>query len=220
MADQPPNLLVLDTEAAKAIARGGDPTKSPISVMSGWGTRDLAPFVWFLDGNRFPRVLIAEDHAERTFSRYDGIVTWNGLNYDDRVIRKRHPKIAKTYARAVHVDLFAVCSLLQAGVEPERISAGLEAGWTKMVPTLREDLVSTGWSLEAVSAGTLGVGKLEGPQGSEAVQAWENGRYSEVTSYNLWDTGLTRALYLHAWNHGWLQSRERGRVEIPREVLG
>jgi DNA polymerase elongation subunit (family B) len=217
-----PNLLTLDIELAKLIARGTDPAKSPISVMSAWGVRDieLAPYVWLLDGGRLPRVLIAEAHAEGIFQRYDGIVTWNGVNFDAEVIKKRHPKIGKTFARATHVDLHAICCLLQAGVEVERIAAGLEKGWTRMAPTLREDLVSTGWGLDAVAAGTLGVGKLEGPKGLEAVKAWEDGRYSEVTSYNIADTALTRALYRFAWTHGYLVSRERGRVDIPREVLG
>lgn len=218
--EQPPHLLVIDSELARWVARGADPTKVPISVLSGWGVRDVAPFVWFLDSGRLPRVLLAEAHAEAVFARYDGIVTWNGLNFDDKMLRKRHAKIAKTYARKVHVDLHAICCLLQAGVEPERITAGLQAGWVKMAPTLREDLMSTGWSLDAVAAGTLGIGKLEGPQGAEATKAWEDGRYSEVTSYNLWDTGITRALYRFAWENGHLISRERGKVMIPREVLG
>lgn len=217
--DKPPNFLVNDLELAKMVARSGDPTKVPVSVLSAWGVNDLAPFVWFLDSDRLPRVLLSERHAEEVWARYDGIVTWNGINFDARVIGKRHPGIAKTFARKPHVDLHAVCCLLQAGVEVSRIIAGLQPGWSRLAPTLREDLMSSGWSLDAVAAGTLGISKLEGPQGVEAVKAWESGRYSEVTSYNLWDTGITRALYLYAWEHGHLISRERGRVEIPREVL-
>jgi hypothetical protein len=217
-----PNLLTLDVELAELIARGGDVGKAPISVMSAWGVRDLelAPYTWLLDAGRLPRFVLTEDHAVGIFQRFDGIVTWNGVNFDAEVLKKRHPKIAKTFVRATHIDLHAICCLLQAGVEVERIAAGLEKGWTRMAPALREDLVSTGWGLDAVAAGTLGIGKLEGPKGIEAVKAWKDGRYSEVISYNVADTALTRALYRFAWANGYLVSRERGRVDIPREVLG
>ena len=223
MISDAPNLATLDLEIARSnTGRGGGArsiAKGGISVVGVWGVRDWGPYVWLLDGSRFPRVFLSEDHMQKTMERYDGIVTFNGLNFDDVVMRLCVPDIQKTWRRKTHVDLQAVCCLLQAGVSPEKIVEAKE-GWAKTVQTLSEDLLNAGWSLEAVAQGTLGIGKLEGPQGLESVHAWEDGRYSEVVSYNLWDVALTRSLYLHAWEHGWLESNERGRVSIPRICLG
>lgn len=214
-----PNFFVNDLESAYALTKGKDPAANGISVLVGWGLRDLSPYVWLLDSTRFPRMLMSEDHAAKVWANYDGIVTWNGVAFDDVVIKKRLPDVRKTYARKRHVDLHAVCCLLAAGVTPARLVQPLEPGWPSMVPTLRADLVSTGWSLEAVARGTLKIGKLAGPQGADAVVAWNQGRYSEVTSYCIQDVGITRALFIFAWIYGFLISEERGRVNIPREVL-
>ena len=222
MSEEIPNLLVFDLELAKHVSgRKGfaEAWKAGVSVLCGWGLRDVAPYVWILDSNRFPRVFMGEDHAVNIFERYDGVVTWNGVNFDDGVLAKCHPKIRKAYTRKRHVDLHANCCLLQAGVEPDRIAAGLKKGWAKMVPTMRENLLNAGWSLDAVGKASVGHSKTEGPKGAEAARAWQQGRYSEVTSYCLGDVALTRALYLHAWECGYLESKERGRVQIPRECL-
>jgi hypothetical protein len=219
--DQPPNLLVFDLELAKAISGKGfaTPWKAGVSVLCGWGLRDVSPFVWILDSARFPRVFLTEDHAVKVFERYDGVVTWNGLNFDDGVLAKCHPKIRKAYSRRSHVDLHAITCLLQAGVAVDRVTSGLKQGWASMVPTMREDLLNAGWSLDAVGEATIDTSKTDGPKGAEAARAWEQGRYSEVTSYCIGDVGLTRGLFLFAWMNGYLISKERGRVEIPRECL-
>jgi len=222
MGEEVPNFLVFDLELARHISgrRGfAEAWKAGVSVLCAWGLRDVAPYVWILDAARFPRVFLGEDHAVGIFERYDGVVTWNGVNFDDGVLAKCHPKIRKAYTRKRHVDLHANCCLLQAGVEVDRIASGLSKGWAKMVPTMRENLLNAGWSLDAVGAASVGQTKTEGPKGAEAARAWEQGRYSEVTSYCLGDVGLTRALWLFAWEHGYLESRERGRVEFPRECL-
>lgn len=217
-----PNLLVFDLELARHISgRKGfaEAWKAGVSVLCGWGLRDPAPFVWLLDATRFPRVFLSEDHAVRTFEKYDGVVSWNGVNFDDRVLAKCHANIRKAYSRKRHVDLHGTCCLLQAGVAPQRIAGGLSPGWAKMVPTMREDLLNAGWSLDAVGEASVNASKVEGPKGAEAARAWGQGRYSEVTSYCLGDVGLTRALWMFAWENGYLVSKERGRVEIPRECL-
>jgi hypothetical protein len=219
MSNEIPDFLVFDSETQRLTQRGKDIGKAGVAVLAAWGLRDLFPLVWLLDSSRLPRVLLTEDHAEKRFLKCEGVITWNGVGFDDLLLKKCLPAVRKAYARKRHVDLHAICALLQAGVEPERLRQPLDPDWTKMVPTLREDLVTAGWSLEAVARGTLGLGKLEGPQGVEAVEAWQQGRYSEVASYCIGDVAITRALWLFAWSQGFLVSEERGRVNIPREVL-
>lgn len=219
-ATQPPNFMVLDVELARKLPGknfGGG--KAGISVMSCWGLRDPAPFVFLLDSDRFPRVLLQEEFLRKTSESFDGIVTWNGVEFDDPTLKVRVPTVRSTWSRKRHVDLFPLCALIAAGVSPEKLTTTLKPGWAGMVPTFREDILTAGWGLDAVARGTLGVRKLEGFTGAASIEAWERGRYSEVSSYNLWDTGITRALFLHVWEHGWLESVERGRVEIPRECL-
>jgi hypothetical protein len=206
---------VFDLETRDLIGRGGA-KKCHVSVLSAWALRGLHPYIWLLDSTRIPRVLVAEEHAAGIFGRHAGVVSWNGIEFDDLVL-KGSP-IGKAYARKRHIDLHAICCALAAGVEPERLNK-LGPGWANMVPTLRADLVSTGWHLDAVGKGTFGLGKVEGPQGAEAVTAWAAGRWSEVASYCIGDVALTRALFLHAWERGFLVSEERGKIEIPRSVL-
>lgn len=219
-----PNFNVFDLELAAPVSgrRGfAEAHKAGISVLSSWGLRDFAPMVWLLDSSRLPRVFLSEDHAVKHWETYEGVVSWNGLNFDDGVLQKRAPNIRKTYVRQRHIDLHAICCLIQAGVDPARIAEGLKKGWASMVPTMREDLLNVGWHLDAVGAGTLGYTKVGDSEvtGKNAGRAWQSGRYSEIISYCVGDVGLTRALFLHAWEHGWLESTERGRVTIPREVL-
>lgn len=213
-----PNLIVIDTESINAKIR--DPAKAGISVMVGWGLREHTPHIWILDSSRFPRVLLTQKNCQEILARYDGWVSWNGLEYDEKVMAARLPELKSWLRRSKHVDLHALCCLLSAGVAQDRIVAGLASGWSKLVPTIREDLLGTGWGLDSVGKGTVGHGKTDGPHGAAATEAWNEGLYSQVITYCVGDVALERELYLHAFEKGFLNSTERGRIDLPREVLG
>lgn len=214
-----PNLIVVDLELAVLPVGRVDATKLPVSVLVGWGLRDLTPNVWILDSTRFPRVLMAEKNLVDTFNKYDGIVGWNSIAFDEPTMKHRIPDLSKFFRGRKHVDLHAICCLISAGVSISRIEEGVPQGWGKLVPTIRADLLSTGWGLDSVGQGTLKIGKTEGPHGADAVKYWQEGVYSPVITYCVGDVGLTRELYLHAWKSGNLTSTERGAVQIPRSVL-
>lgn len=218
MSDEVPNFLVVDIEAADEVKSKTEPWKSGVSVICGWGLRDFAPYVWLLDAARFPRVILAEQHFAEVARKYDGIVTWNGTAYDDKVIAKKYPDAWKSLRRR-RVDLHPIAALLQAGVDPVKLAVNMPDNWASLAPNIRGDFLGTGWSLDSAGKGTLGIGKLEGPQGAASVTAWKQGRYSEVTSYCIQDVAITRAIYLHAFHSGTITSTERGRVEVPRVVL-
>jgi hypothetical protein len=219
LSNELPNYTVLDLESARLTSRSADPAKTPISVLCAWGLRDLSPRLWILDAARFPRVYLAEDDAATYFSKYDGIVGWNSLRFDVPCMKGQINSVYKAFAKKRHVDLHANCCLLSAGVEESRLVAGLDENWGRLTPVLRADLLNAGWSLEAVATGTLGVGKTDGFNGLEAVDAWNNGLYSPTISYNIGDVAQQRELFIHAWREGVLISSERGRVSIPQSVL-
>lgn len=220
VSDDVPNLGALDMELAEQVRGKLTPAlaaKAGISVMGVWGLHDHTPAIWILDSSRFPRIYLAEDDCQKRMEKYDGIVTWNGLEFDDPVAAKRIPNIRKTWMRKAHVDLHAICCLCAAGVDLTGRKVG--QGWAKLAMTIRDDILTAGWGLDAVGRATLGIGKTEGVQGLASLTAWSQGRYGEVITYNLGDVALTRLLYLHAWTEGFLVSPERGRVEIPRWLL-
>lgn len=214
-----PNYMVFDIEAATLAGSMKNPAAGGIACMCGQETGDpISGFSWLLDATRLPGTGTTYAHAMEHFDACDGVVTWNGIEYDDKVLAKLMKELRKTYTKKPHIDLMAVCSLLSAKVHPDKVK-GLKSGWANLVPTLGAEYVQTGWSLNAVAKATLGIGKMDGPQGKQAVEAWMQGRYSEVVTYCMRDVAITRLLYIHAWEEGWLDSEERDRVHIPREVL-
>jgi hypothetical protein len=222
-----PNRMVFDLELAKPIPdRNGRPNwgaapKCGISVLCGWPVEQMFPYTWMLDSSRLPRVFLTETHAATCFSEADGVISWNGVGFDDKVMKVAAPDIFAAYKGSKHVDLMALCALLKAGVQPDKLSNGVPADWQRLAPTLDGSFLSRGWGLDGVSKASLGLAsaKMKGMGGAMAPKAWQQGRYSEVASYCAGDVALTRALYLHAWEHGWLESPENGRVDIPRSVL-
>jgi hypothetical protein len=223
MSGPPPNRLVFDLEIARPIPEKlGKPNweAAPtcgISTLVGWRANDISPLTWILDDDRMPRILLTEDHAAKEFAASEGFVSWNGLWFDNKVIAKRSPPIAEAMASKPHVDLLAIAACLQQGVKPAKM---LEMGgdWPKLLPG-GIDMAQRGWNLDLVGKVTLGVGKVGGLGGAEAPKAWGRGRFSEVMIYCIGDVALTRLLYLHAWNEGWIKSPERGKVMIPRDLL-
>jgi len=222
MADMP-NRMVFDLEIARPLPSKNGKTNwdaAPscgISTLCGWRVNSVSPFIWLLDSSRLPRVILSEDHAAHEFQRSEGVVSWNGVHFDNKVIQKASPSIWEVYKDSKHVDLMAICALIQAGVPTKKLTKGVPADWKKLASGSFDNL-HHGWGLDAVGKATLGFGK-QGVGGGDAPIAWQQGRYSEVASYCICDVGVTRALYIHAWNEGWLQSPERGRVRIPHEVL-
>lgn len=222
-----PNRMVFDLELAKPIPDGknGRPNwdaapKCGISVLCGWPAQQMFPFTWMLDTERLPRVFLTENHAAKQFAKTDGVASWNGASFDNKVMKVAAPDVYDAYKDMKHVDLMAICALLKVGVDPAKLADGVPEDWQRLGPTLNGGFLSRGWGLDGVAKTTLGAaGKMEGMGGAIAPKAWQQGRYSEVASYCAGDVALTRALYVHAWVEGWLESPENGRVDIPREVL-
>jgi DEAD/DEAH box helicase domain-containing protein len=84
-----------------------------------------------------------------------------------------------------HVDLLTVCS---------------EGGRKK------------GWGLDAVCQRTLGHGKTG--NGADAPHLFKAGRWAELSNYCLDDVLLTRELYYHIAEHGWVKGLENEEVRV------
>jgi predicted PolB exonuclease-like 3'-5' exonuclease len=188
-----------------------------ISTLCAWLVHDISPYLWMLDSDRLPRVILTEQHATRILATADGFVSWNGVWFDSPVIKKSVPAIHELITAKPHVDLLALAACLHQGVKPDKLR-NLTDEWPKLLPG-GIDMAQRGWNLDLVGKATLGVGKTEGMGGAEAPIGWQRGRYSEVAIYCMGDVALTRLLYLHAWEEGWIKSPERGKVQIPRELL-
>ena len=231
-----PNRMVFDLEIARPIPTNRQTGrtnwdkahKCGISTLCGWPMAGIHPYIWMLDTARLPRVFFTEAHAKLEFEQCDGVITWNGVSFDNRLMKESAPEVYEIYHHArkkvpltKHVDLMAIASLLQAGVDPEKLADGVPDDWHKLCPGITSDFLNKGWNLDATARETLGMisGKMKGFDGAKAPQVWQQGRYSEVGSYCLGDVALTRAVYLHVWIHGWIKSPERGRVEVPRLLL-
>lgn len=195
-----------------------------ISTIALWQSPMWHPVVGMLDSGRLPRVLLTEDWLHRFLGQGEALVGWNSDHFDVPVIKKQAKHLYKAVAAQRHVDLMATMVCMKFGVKPSKLAAGTPANWTKLVPRIGKDataFVNAGFGLDACAKATLGESatKMDGFTGAKVVKAWQQGRYSEVASYNIGDVGLTLGLYVHAWVEGYIISPAQGRVEIPREVL-
>jgi hypothetical protein len=228
-----PSRTAFDIEIARDIPRKGDGRlnwdavkkgKSGISCLAAWRTCDLFPLIAILDNTRFPRTLAAELWLASLVAETDGVVTWNGAGFDLPVVRSATPKLFEAMDGRMCVVLLAIMALLKTGVDPEKLVAGVPEDWITMAPRIGRNAhawINEGFSLDSVSKATLGehIGKMAGFDGGQAIDSWQAGHYSKVSSYCIGDTALTLALYIFAWINGYLVSPSQGRVNIPREVL-
>lgn len=223
----PPNRAVFDLELARPLPENGKGTdwkaahNCGISTLVMWPMASIHPFIAIMDSSRFPLMLLTEDWIAERFRACDGVVSWNGLDFDLRVVKKQAPEVYAAIKDVRHVDLMAVAAAVQANAKPAELIAGLEPGWAQKYPSIRGDWLSRGWNLNLVYKATLGSeqGKLVGFDGAEAPIKWQSGQYSGVITYCVGDVALTRELYRFAWDNGYLISPERGKVLIPREYL-
>lgn len=232
-ANDLPNRTGLDIEIAREVPKKGDGSldwaavkkgKSGISVIAIWNARQIAPMFGMFDAARLPRVILTENWMAQQLQACAGLVTWNGAGFDLPVLRACAPPLFDAVDGKKNVDLMAIMALLKVGIDPERLSVGVPENWMNMAPRVGRaatSWINSGFGLDAVAKATLGdgCGKMEGFDGSMAIDAWQAGRYSEVASYCIGDTSLTMLLYNFAWTRGFLVSPSQGRVEIPRDVL-
>ena len=227
MNDAPPPLVVIDIELAAPVELGRaflDDSKAAGPGIVGACRVDGARFWWM----RADRASIHEIQAWTSRIGARGAVTWNGLRFDEPVLDAHLRRIwddtggASFFAAAGwrrHVDLCAIATLLDAGVEPSEIVrlGGVDVGWSDTWPY---DVYRRhgGWSLGKVGEATLGREK-HGLGGAEAPRAYRRGEIMRVVDYCRHDVALTRALYRHAWDGKPLVSARGRRVVIPRELL-
>lgn len=223
----PPNRAVFDLEIARPLPNNGKGTdwkSAPacgISTLVMWPVNGIHPYVGIMDHTRFPMMFVTENWLNERFAECDGLVSWNGLDFDMRVMAKQTEDIHETIKDRRHVDIMAIAAAIQAGATAPILKAGLKPGWSTKFPSIKGDWLTRGWRLDSVFKATCGSdqGKLVGFDGAEAPVKWQSGQYSGVITYCIGDVAMTRAIYLHAWNHGYIASPERGRVAIPREYL-
>lgn len=218
-----PERLVFDLELARPLPEvDGRPCfgrahECGAGVVAAWSTTSLAPEVYLFDEQR---------DVDRFWHRLEGVtgtVSWNGASFDRRVLA---PYAGEELVIALdgtkHVDLMAIAACLSAGEDPRVFDAriGVPHDWQRaIVGYLPAPTLFSGWRLDDVARATLDEMKSAGMSGGDAPGAWMAGRRGEVIGYCIRDVALTRALWLHAWEHGFVCSPRRGRVAIPREVL-
>lgn len=223
-----PNRGVFDLEIATPIPTGSngrdDWSKAHlcgISTLVMWPMHSLYPFLYLLDSSRLPRVFLTEEWARKTWTGLDGVVSWNGVGFDNRLMAKSAPDVFAVYKPMKHVDLMAICVLILAGVPTSKFIDGVPEDWQKLLPP-GGGFPNQGWGLDDCAKATLGPrsGKfVSDVSGAGAPKAWQQGRYSEVSTYCIGDVAVTRAMYVHAWLEGWIKSPTKGTVQIPRGLL-
>lgn len=69
-----------------------------------------------------------------------------------------------------------------------------------------------GYGLGPICERTLGIGKSG--TGEHAPKLYQEGRYAELYDYNINDVHLTRQLYNHIAEHGWIIGTEKQKVKL------
>ncbi len=179
--------------------------------------RDTLPDDWD-DG---PSARYAADQRESWrahITKSDGLVTWNGIRFDAPVLTAWWAMWDWTLGEGyTHVDLCALCSLLDAGVPADHLR-DIPAGWYAKARA-EGYRIRRGWRLDRVANATLGQGKAPDMSGKDAPILWQRGELEKVTRYCGVDAQRTRKLYEVAWAGKPLSNGERS-VVIPRELLG
>lgn len=96
-------------------------------------------------------------------------------------------------------------------------SVGKDTLWPPQVDILHEfrsnfSLKRGGWKLGMVCERTLGIGKTG--DGESAPKLASQGRWGELFDYNLNDVHLTRLLFNHVQEHGWVVAPDNVRVPL------
>lgn len=211
-----PKRLAFDLEIARPIPSGkggrldwSRAIECGVSVCGTWLVDGLAPAVYFLDPTRLPDGHDAS-RLRAEFNSVDGFVSWNGADFDTRMLETAVPGITVSITNKKHVDLMAMCAALASGVPAEEMLNGIPMDWKE-----RWGANFRGWSLGAVCESTLGIGKSG--HGADAPNEWQLGFYSKVSTYCIHDVALTRMLWRFAWMKGYLIGPSR--VEIPQALL-
>lgn len=212
-----PARLVFDLELANPIpedsghVQWGRAAECGVGVLTTWHTEGIAPDIFLLDADRFPRNDGECQRLRTAVRETPGVVSWNGVGFDLPVLEEVVPGISKGIVK--HVDLMVICAALWSGVSSEELCRGITIDWrSRWNPRLK------GWSLNAVATSTLGEEYVKTMQGKMAPIEWGHGYYGKVISYCIHDVALTRALYRFAYKKEFLLSGNM-RVDIPREVL-
>jgi len=239
-----PRVLAYDLELFEPIPEGdhgprwSQAPQCGISVLAAWASWEDDPRVYVSKGQdrgrsdteRFVDAVVALDPDV-------GLLTWNGLDFDDAVIRETlapmsAAQVAWTYQlegrRRIDLAIIAgLCEKAQSkGVDGFRaaVTALLAGGVPMHYPTLigyspnARVNVKKGWNLEATCTSTFGVERSKSMHGAEAPLAWQQGRFGEVVGYCVGDTLRTLRLWRHAVETGELRSGPLT-AKIPRTAL-
>jgi hypothetical protein len=208
--------LVFDLEIARPIPmKGKTPDWSKVvdcgvSVCGTWLTNAIAPSIYILDNTRFPDGHDAEA-LRRAFSEADTLVSWNGVGFDMGVLDGVLPGIMYESAAKRHVDLMVIVAGIYGGMNPDEFMGGVPADWKD-----RWSINFRGFKLDDIARSTLRMGKTG--EGAKAPIDWQNGLYGSVINYCMQDVALTRVLWHHAYNRGYVMKDDE-RVEIPQKIL-
>jgi len=236
-----PNRLVFDLEIAEPLPeKDGKPdfgraTECGVSVLVTWGAAEVSPYVHLLDSVRMPGCALLRRSLQAALKTCDGLVSWNGAAFDNACLEAKWEGWRDARAGLRHVDLMALCSLLtlDLGDLREQVLGDLQKGgvpddWARLTGDVPPWQRFQGLKMTEVGEATVGVGKPVGMDGARAPDLWGEGKYDAVISYAIRDVAVTRALYIHAWEKGYLLApgragsnyrTEGGRVVIPRVFL-
>lgn len=148
----------------------------------------------------------------RTYLNRARVVTFNGVNFDSKVILGRERKI-NSYK----------------GTKPGIFIGNSDLKWLEYdlyVQVLRgyfkldNDMAACrrispgGFRLDDIAKATLGISKSG--DGAEAPRLYRRQLYGDLLAYNLQDVRVLRALFEHAQKSGFVIGKNRQRVKIER----
>lgn len=143
------------------------------------------------------------DLLARDLMHADMVVSFNGLKFDDHVVMGDNENDAPWKDR--HLDLLLEVVRSKFGVGTVR-----EAEQKYGAVEVHDGSIG----LDGLAKGTLGLCKTA--HGSKSPIIIREGRWDDVFAYNLNDVRLTRMIFEHAWQKGFVKDRNGNRIDMTK----
>ena len=189
------NALIYDLEIKKGILGKGEPPISGIEYCDGWhdhANMGISVLGAWCGMTSLP--LVFDDHNKdlftRSLSNYQHLVTFNGIGFDDKVIRACWDFAVPQY---LSYDILRELWIAD-GLDPDRF----------------EYRTHGGYGLDACAR--VNFGDAKSGDGASAPLLYQRGQIAELYSYCLKDVMLTRRLFMRiATNQGVIKHPKTGR---------
>jgi len=144
-------------------------------------------------------------HSLRSFLNKSMVITFNGINFDSCIVFLQSTSKQGIFIRHKEYSWTEYDIFLQCMKGLYKCKSDLEA---------RKKISPGGFKLNDIAKNTLKVSKAG--NGAMAPILYQQRKFDELFSYNLQDVRITKLLFDHINEFGWIVNRDKKKIKIER----